>query len=662
MSTPKRYSFQTHIISTSNTKLSGTVKPANVARLETATRQGAGSQQPIERLVWRPEVHTLLFQETCHYFLLRVNRPDAELPTRVREFISRAQIKASCVYLLYGYFDVLIRVWATPTKYGLFDELTQNDLEFLQEIKEFKVKQIRYGCGRNAQAHNGLSNAAPSNAAPSNAARSNAARSYAVASQGRQGRNGPGRSQGRPAAELSQLSKDDLRDYLGQYRTTIEAVSARDEREGGLEEEDADLKMLIEGGIALPLTQFKSNVRTFKFYIALTHVDQTGGRDEAARNDILTFLDRQDYLYNVSLYQGIGFADFLVKAVVRDFADVLRCIEAIIGDYRLQSLRPTTYLIADLPEESDVIDYTWVEPAGPLLDLVAVLGHTYATRIRSLSSEERLVISNLYQRYYHLSNSDLRAVFLGLFQARLDQNAILLSEKMLFIVQLESLLLDYLHDVCRRVFHKSWYDTIKRIVDETPAIKHAANEDNTIRSDVSGKKQPFSWFVLSDTVLVLNKLAKRHPQIKLEMDERLGPGWVTKLEALRPVRNDLAHGRIHGLYENPENARSEWPRLAGTVLEVGDIYNALVNWKKSGVATEGEPAIEKQTQHEAGAVDVLKDDEVEGPVNCMETMNGGTSSVAASSVETSSAMTPSLVPSQPGFGAAGVAEKPTVDD
>src|SRR5439155_19788589 len=66
-----------------------------------------------KRLVWDARVHTELYSEHCHYFWLRAFQPSTQLIPTLEACLQQAGVASSCVYLLYGYWDVLIRLWAT---------------------------------------------------------------------------------------------------------------------------------------------------------------------------------------------------------------------------------------------------------------------------------------------------------------------------------------------------------------------------------------------------------------------------------------------------------------------------------------------------------------------------------------------------------------------
>src|SRR5947209_11213091 len=69
-----------------------------------------------DRYVWDPQAHHE-YREHCRYLLLRFDGPDPADVPRIAKACDRALISSYCVYLIYGYYDVLVRVWCTAQKY-----------------------------------------------------------------------------------------------------------------------------------------------------------------------------------------------------------------------------------------------------------------------------------------------------------------------------------------------------------------------------------------------------------------------------------------------------------------------------------------------------------------------------------------------------------------
>ncbi|MCA9112524.1 MAG: hypothetical protein KDA52_21405, partial [Planctomycetaceae bacterium] len=68
------------------------------------------------RYVWAPEVHDALGEE-CHYYLLRAPDPETHvaLTDELNKLLRREDITSHSIYAVFGYYDALIRLWATET-------------------------------------------------------------------------------------------------------------------------------------------------------------------------------------------------------------------------------------------------------------------------------------------------------------------------------------------------------------------------------------------------------------------------------------------------------------------------------------------------------------------------------------------------------------------
>lgn len=63
------------------------------------------------RFVWDPVVHKSL-GEDCFFLLLRLREQRRAVVDQLAEMVTDSFIKSVCIYKLYGYYDVLLRLWA----------------------------------------------------------------------------------------------------------------------------------------------------------------------------------------------------------------------------------------------------------------------------------------------------------------------------------------------------------------------------------------------------------------------------------------------------------------------------------------------------------------------------------------------------------------------
>ncbi len=104
------------------------------------------------RYVWDPLVHEW-HGERCTFLLLRLGRIDASTLATVEEMAEGIGLVATSVYLIYGYYDLLIRTWATPAEIAELASQLDQRLDGV-ETESFSVGDIDYSrwSGRRAEA------------------------------------------------------------------------------------------------------------------------------------------------------------------------------------------------------------------------------------------------------------------------------------------------------------------------------------------------------------------------------------------------------------------------------------------------------------------------------------------------------------------------------
>lgn len=448
-------------------------------------------------MVWAPTVHEHLYDEHCYYFLLRLRNPDNNfLTTSIQEQLIRDHIPSHCIYYLYGYYDVLIRIWATGQKRARFVRDLDANRAAVEAVHEFQARNIDFLWGKAAPTLNALP----------------------------------------------------------QYRPQIEAIcKAVSERAKVPQKELSDLEAV---GLIHKLPECTKSI---KLYIALSKIPgavavsfETDHLVKALKADSLPFK-------NVSLYSGIGFANYLIKAVVEDYEQIITCTRGLLDTLNQLQLRPMTLLIANNDAtESDQIDIEWEEMSTSLLQLELVLGSDYSEHISHLEKSARDEVGNVYRTYNHLLGTPFAPIFKGILTARLENDPTVLFEKLTFVMRLEGLLRKFFIELLARIFGTSeWVAQVKQ---------------SAAKCGVEPEKNPAKNFTLHDWVTVAGKMASDGLIPASEIENVLGPEWKTSLSDLKEIRNALAHGR---LFEE-DYALKNWKNIATTVFRVGNIHNVLI--------------------------------------------------------------------------------------
>ena len=447
------------------------------------------------RYIWDPKVHQL-YNEQCFYFLLRLRNPDNVLIENLRDLIIKEGILSFCYYSLYGYYDVLIRMWAAAHKRARFINTLERLKDNIESISEFQAREINYS----------WSGAKP------------------------------------PEVLLS-------------LKTDIERVSPASNGSEVLD--SATLERLVKEGVVHFLKE--TNQNCIKFYIALTKLPGTYSTPFEYQHLTDSILKAQLPVSNISIYSGLGFASYLVKAVALEYKDIINSTTKMLDFLRPLALRPMTLLIANSDSwESDLIDVEWDRLPKNLAQLDLLLGSAAADAAARLSSEQQHDLSAVFEKFRDLLNTPLASVFKDLILAWLGNNQIAFIEKLSFVMRLEGLLRRYFIEECSSILGRDWLDVIKRLATEckiTPPDKSPAS------------------YTMHDLVTVLNKLVETANLPADRVQEVLGVDWFAQLKSLPELRNEFAHGKLY----DDAKIFERWPRIVNVALTAGQVYNRLVN-------------------------------------------------------------------------------------
>lgn len=101
-----------------------------------------------KRLVWDQVVHEFA-GEGCSFWLFSWSGKTSELEGHVRALLKKADIENASVYVLYGYYDVLVRAWVTPSERELFTSLLfGEDVRALARFDSFEIDYSRWSMVR----------------------------------------------------------------------------------------------------------------------------------------------------------------------------------------------------------------------------------------------------------------------------------------------------------------------------------------------------------------------------------------------------------------------------------------------------------------------------------------------------------------------------------
>jgi hypothetical protein len=464
------------------------------------------------RLVWAPDVHEH-YSEICSFFLVRLVNPQLSHRLDLAELLAKASIKSFCVYPVYGHFDFLVRMWVTPQKRTRFLRLVNNQTLF-DEVDEFQARKIDYLWTAEASSRNG------------------------------DGRDGNQR--------------------VNRFLSDIERLC--EDLDAGRHQDATAIKRLLDNGLIYRLPVITAanqpagyDTRLYKFYFALSRIPSpTRNAKEvevASIRDYLVQLQRETGLQQVTLNEGIGFADYLIKGVVPDYYAIFECnrrLTELIDRWKF-NLRPETFLIGTPnPHESDYIDVTWREFGGEELRLEQALPPGFAADLAKLQKEELRAIADVFVHYEtRFIDTPFEPFFKDLLCARISRDRDLLSNAMSVMHRIEGYAIDFFRQQWMEEFGSKWF----------AELKQAATKVGLEAFDP--KK-----YTLKEAMDVSNSL----PSICARVRKELVDDWLGKIGALLQYRNDLAHGVI---FTDPDYVVKHWEQLSRSILDAGSLYNRL---------------------------------------------------------------------------------------
>lgn len=434
-----------------------------------------------ERYVWDAEAH-LAHGERCRYILLRLQAPQLDVIGRLAEVMDKALIVSYCTYFIYGYYDILIRIWSTPQKLERLSRLLQRTFDIAAQ-RDFEVDRIKY------------------------------------------------------------LWAEDkgTKETAERNRPTIDNVSM-EEMAGHLTISNADLILVRDAGLLHHLPAEYSD--SIKLYVTLSRLPDAGpGMNDF---DTLSGYLREvspKALRNVSLYQCNSGADFLIKMVLENFRDVLRTVGDVAKFAEQMQLRPMTLLIGntDAPE-IDAIDTRWEDFPNSVFrleNILSPLSSSIAKDLANLPKQERYEIADRFERHEPTRQqfTAFVAQFDGLFLARIEKNAQLFAEKASWVTHLESLHRRYWTDLWIAQLGTQWHPKVKEVAGSIGISSDP--KKLSLRDTVALAAKLLSSNVVG-TAMPMRQLGEDWEQRLRGLTEPVG-----FIHDSRGLRNDLMHGSFY---------------------------------------------------------------------------------------------------------------------
>ena len=491
------------------------------------------------RLLWDPIVHER-FGERCYFVMLALTDPGRTSLSSIESVAAMNGIRCCSAYLVYGSYDMLVRLWATQTAYARFADTVRED--GVRVLDDFMALQVDY----RGWADQDLS--------------------------------------------LSIVDAAGQQEFIN--KVCSGTTSPSDAREA--------LSVLMEKRLVhkiAPTNGSGHGPSSIKIYIGLKRVGQeslaTDLRDPEVlsnfHNRVSSVVHAVDDLSSVSVYYGVGQFDCIVKAVVLPqlFGRLTQCIFDIQDALRQVGLpvRPVTMIVGgETTLERDVInpDYADRGPSGNLMASLVSPRHTLlVSTVRDpWGSAVYRVFDDWYgqmvgneafqQDFIAIVESGLSSSLDGLwkactFAARLETRV----KRLVSLVVVPSILGDKWHGLILRSL-RAEADKMKL---ELEAKSNDPSQDRNYRfctRMISELSEDMTKLSLGDWIGVLSRLMDAGVMTEPAVAEHLGEGWGVWADELRLLRNAVTHPEDFD--DDPaasdETESLRWTKLADHALRV----------------------------------------------------------------------------------------------
>jgi hypothetical protein len=430
---------------------------------------------------WHPAVHSDKFGETLYFLMLRLREPlHTPVSDQVRSLLQAAGIQFACEYVIFGWWDALIRVWLTPSAYNRLARLmTPAPENNIDEFHGFTATQIHY------------------------------------------------------------LWSGNDADLLAHKPETLTAIAANTE---AIDATAADphhsnekfWSALETDHLILPRSQPGND--GVKFYTSLQRTSQKMSVEEdvVAIKEAMVIADMAE---TGSLYVGAGtLADYMVRCAAKTFDDVLSLVASFDEALKSTRLRPMTLLIANTnARESDHVN----DPAPLTLEEntdLEILGLEDAAPLVQLQPSHRLALHGLIIKACQLPGNDheLRAKLLKSLRASVLNDFSELRETLSFLLDFEHYFRTQMINEWTEVFGNDWFNVIRSKCEADPRWQEHAEK----------MKQPIPKWTLGTYKFTALACSSFSPEFKARIERELGENWAVETDNHLPIRNALSHSSL----------------------------------------------------------------------------------------------------------------------
>lgn len=468
------------------------------------------------RLVWDPEVHDF-YGERCYYYLIAASRVETAgtMSGDLARLLTSLAIHSGTVHALFGPSDMLVRFWASaPARQRFIRGLRQSSLE-IESIREFTAESVQYGASRLAS----------------------------------------------PAEKQVAAS-----------RTLIEESVRAERRDPGSAIEPQRAAELLRLGLVhvVPPTIGVKFFVFFKSRVGIESQPSSYVLREIARTAADTSLD------GLSLYSGIGFADYILKAVVPEFGGLLPVVNELRRAGKGLHLNAWTLPVADfgtakVGETVDAIDGDLSTELEALIGVAAddEARRTLRREIGSMSRDQQEGLTRLIRKLRPQAQGPDLERFDETVAACVRQSRKDLNRAASFLTSIEDDLRFFVPRFLAEKIGTGWLEDLRSVglQKDAPGSARLGTDEEEESGWIRPGTGPAQWS-LYGLFSALNVAYRQFDgDLSAELDDLFGSDWRKEIRNIVSLRDDFAHGKFMaavrgGKYDGELGAKLETLMIA----------------------------------------------------------------------------------------------------
>lgn len=438
------------------------------------------------RLLWHPGAHEY-FDERCYFFLLSGEFGRGRLVVEgLTKLLARLNLTPSSINTVYGPYDVILRIWLTgPARLKFqraLSELTDDEFR-VENLLEFSAHTVEY-----AWLHG-----------------------------------------------VRSLSYGDFDSVEEEMRLVVRAQAT------GQWSPKARLALDRFTSQSSSILHLYTQPSGTRFYVFVTPRPGLSAQQPDFVTKNLYDLGDQlgEYRECLTVYSGVGFCSYLVKAVVEKYEDVLPFVRDVQQRMDALGLRCWTLVAADVGErgEGETIDAVLDQIPYRLDQFVrgARKPEALGRLVRSFSAQQQTAIAELYSfGRNELTLEQGQDRYFELLEETVFGDRRTINQTLSFLTSIEGDLRELLPGLAAKYCNQDWLEAFLRRVESE---RKAAGAKEPPRARVSN-------LTLFDLLEMLRGICDDSPDAANIFDFHLPKRWRHMTRTVLELRNEYSHSRL----------------------------------------------------------------------------------------------------------------------